>query len=107
LRVISRALAVHVDRTAAGRRPRTYTDPMARHGLRIPKALAVALVGSTATVAISFSGCNDSVVGVNETDEPTMADAATADGEELADAAVDARPDARPDAYVPPDTPVA
>lgn len=80
---------------------------MARHRLRIPKALAVALVGSTATVAISFSGCDDSDVGLTETDEPTVADAGTADGEAFADAEVDARPDARPDAYVPPDTPVA
>jgi hypothetical protein len=78
--------------------------------LRIPKALAVALLGTSATIAVSFSGCDapksripidgstpttpdsDIVVGIEDN---TFQDAPI-DG--TPDAAIDARPDAPPDA---------
>ena len=84
---------------------------MALNRLRIPKALAVAIVGSSVTLAVSFS-CSDSEDGPTPpVEDPSMVaeddpgvDAAVADAK--VDARPDARPDARRDAYVPPDTPV-
>ena len=80
--------------------------------LRIPKALAVALLGSSAIVAVSVSACDDTTrprpdggdigIDVDATDgnvTDAMIDAqAEALTDAAADAPVDARPDARPDA---------
>ena len=96
--------------------------------LRIPKALAVALLGASATVAVSFAGCDSSTeknaggdpsavvpdASIDAADDGMIADAALdatpdATPDAMADAAVDApadaRPDARPDAP-PPDAPM-
>jgi hypothetical protein len=73
--------------------------------LRIPKALAVALLGSSATIAVSFAGCDTpkakvSVDAASETPDTGI----VPDGNEqnaFADASIDGKPDAAIDA--PPD----
>jgi hypothetical protein len=114
-------MASHNDRASSKRR------------LKIPKALAVALLGSSATLAVSFSGCDvpkakivvdaasaeaesDSLIDASQDDAladasidapPDVAIDAPPDARPDAaiDAAIDARPDAAPDAR--PDAPVA
>jgi len=77
---------------------------MARR-LRIPKALAVALLGSASTVAVSFGGC-DVPTKMPRSEDPSavIPDAGSVDGDTLdsdvADAMVDAMIDARPDAAI-------
>ena len=92
-------------------------DPSSSRRLRIPTALAVALVGSSASLAISLSGCDDAgdasidtaptaetyAAQAPEGVDPSAAVDAGVDSK-TADAAVDARPDAPPDAR--PDAPV-
>jgi hypothetical protein len=81
--------------------------------LRIPKALAVALLGSTTTVAVSFSGCDVPQKTAHNNPDPSAVPDASIDGSEIdtpdtpddvADAMLDARPDAaidaRPDAAI-------
>src|SRR3954467_8406919 len=79
-------------------------SPQAKRRLRIPAALAVALVGTSATVAMTFAGCN------SNPPEPIDAkplnnlriDAGGGDSDIDAgpDAVVGAAIDARPDAFV-------
>jgi hypothetical protein len=84
--------------------------------LRIPPALAVAVLGGAATLAMSFPACHDPVppeppdAGQIQFERDASLDGhvgSTGDGT-IADAGItDARPDDTPvDAYVPPDTPV-
>ena len=77
-------------------------DPSSPRRLRIPKALVAALVGSSATLAVSFS-CDEPKPKV-PVDAPTIVDeegtidASDIDGDMIADAMWDAKPDAKPDA---------
>ena len=84
-----------------------------RRRLRIPAALAVALVGTSASVAMIVAGCSESTPDpVDAGQETSVKKDAGMDGGSNAVAidamidgapiAVDARPDARPDAYKPP-----
>jgi hypothetical protein len=96
-------------------------DRSSSRRLRIPTALAVALVGSSASIAVSVAGCDvphkTPVVdathpGVDAADTPDAIDSDafvdagvdtnTADAviDAASDAPADARPDARPDAPV-------
>jgi hypothetical protein len=93
-------------------------DPSSSRRLRIPTALAVALVGSSASLAISFAGCDDARDATVDASVPTAETYAAQAPEgvdpsaavdagvdsKTADAAIDARPDAPPDAR--PDAPV-
>ena len=92
--------------------------------LRVPDGLAVALLGASTTVALTFGGCNDEPTpdpldagqiskyqdaGVTDSRTAASTDARTDAGEELplVDGGVDSTPDAElvpVDAYVPPDT---
>jgi hypothetical protein len=67
--------------------------------LRIPKALVVALVGSSATLAVSFSGCDTPTQKIASDPAASVPDGAIADAD--TDASIDGQPDAQPDA--PPD----
>jgi hypothetical protein len=72
--------------------------------LRIPNALAVALLGSATSIAVSVVGCDAPQAKV-PSDPSAIVPDAIVDGDVddaldgmLADAAIDARPDAPPDA---------
>jgi hypothetical protein len=89
-------------------------DGLSTRRLRIPTALAVALVGSSATLAVSFAGC-DADDKRDTQSGPIAGDARASDdvldGDAVADASidmVDGPPDAPPDAPAdaPPDAPV-
>jgi len=76
--------------------------------LRLPTALAVAIIGSSATAALSFAGCTG---GHHAPGDSRAPDTAVIDSisifsdDAMADVAIDAKPDARPDARpdAPPD----
>jgi hypothetical protein len=79
-----------------------------RRRLRIPKALAVALLGSSATIAASFAGCDTPKTKVSvDAPSETPDTGIVPDGNEqnaVADASIDGKPDAaidaRPDAAI-------
>jgi hypothetical protein len=94
----------------------SHNDPASsKRRLKIPKALAVALLGSSATLAVSFSGCDApkakiavdapsteaADIGFDASQDDALADASI-DGSPDAppDVAIDAPPDARPDAPI-------
>lgn len=73
--------------------------------LRIPTALAVAFVGSSATVAMTFAGCHGGHHAPSDSNAPDTSSLIERDAmiDVLVDATPDAKPDAKPDA--PPDAP--
>jgi hypothetical protein len=89
--------------------------------LRVPAALAVALVSSSASIALSLTACEES--STHAVDATPASDARAHDGagdaglddasdgmpdavaDATIDAPIDAAPDALLDAYVPPDAP--
>lgn len=77
------------------------TRPGRRRRLRIPAALAVAIVGTSATVAMSAGGCDS---GAPEPIDATSSGTARIDG--AVDATTDSIVDAELPADAPPDTPV-
>lgn len=74
--------------------------------LRIPAALAVAIVGVTAPVAMSFGGCQEDLppepIDAGGVIDKDHLDAGTEDAGDIDAGLVDA---GTPDAYVPPDPP--